>query len=339
MLGSALLLLPIEPPTFHVHGWIPRRGITLLFGDSEAYKSWFAKLVALCVAAGQPLFGRFPVVQAPTLVISEENGLAEDRRRLGALARGLGLADLKDVPIHVASETGFSFDDPARYAALQSYVVEHGIQLVVLDSFVRMHRRKENDAGEMNALYVDRIKPLVMSGLSLVLLHHRRKAQPGPGQSTPGDSDEIRGSGDIRAAAHAAISLRVVSDTQILTRHNKTRGFRRQEPFVFTVTDTDDGAVALTWEGAPADALDKTSGCKEAILQYAAAKGSFARKDLEAALKGTFSKKTIRPVLDDLSKLGTPLRRELRGRQRAAWYCYTQGADPTPDGGQEEVPF
>ncbi len=334
----------MDAPTFHVLGWVPRRSITLIFGDSEAYKSWFVLLIALCVAKGLPLLGRFSVVQAPTLIISEENGIDEARRRLDVIARGLGLGGLEGVPIHLACETGFSFDDDVRYGALQDYVAKHGIQLVGFDSFVRMHRRKENDAGDMNQLYVDRIKPLIIkNGLSLLLLHHRRKVQTGPGQTPPtGDSDEIRGSGDIRAATHSALSLRTVSDTQVLVKHNKTRGFKRQEPYVFAVQDTDTGATVLTWEGKPEEALDKSGACREAILFFAAAKGSFNRKDLQTELKGKFSRRVFDPILKALSDKGTPLRLELRGGRKTAWYVYVQQLDAAPhlaDDPEQDLPF
>lgn len=338
-----LLRTEVPEVPFLVHGWVPARALSFIVGDSEAYKSWFAKILVLSVAAGLPFLGTYAVTPVPTMMISEENGLAEDKRRVGLLCRGLEL-NADTVPCHIASETAFSFDDPARYAALRAYIVEHGIQLLVVDSFVRVHRRKENDAGEMNALYLDRMKPLIQAGCALVFLHHRRKAQTGPGAQAPSsDSDEIRGSGDIRAATHSVMFLRTVSDTQVLVKHNKTRGFRRQEPFVFAVQDTDQGGTVIRWEGKPQDALDKSGAAKEAILLYAATKGTFARKDLEAELKGKFSKKVIRPVLEALSLHHTPLRQEFRGPRHAAWYTYVpQASDPTtdpPSGDTDELPF
>jgi len=337
---GALCRLAIPDPTFHVHSWVPAKALSFIVGDSEAYKSWFALLLAMSVAAGTMFLERFPTVQAPTLVISEENGIAEDKRRVTCLGRGHGL-DIDALPCHIVSEASFSFDDPLRYAALRRYIDAHRIELVVFDSFVRVHRSKENDAGEMNRLYLDKMKPLIKDGVALVMLHHRRKVQHGPGQpQSTGDSDEIRGSGDIRAATHAVLFLRTVSETQVLVKHNKTRGWRRQDPYVFAVQDPDPGATCLVWEGKPEDALDKSGACREAILLFAAQKGSFARKDLEAELKGRFSKKVVRPLLDELVKAGTPLRKELRGRHGTVWLVYVQqGADPAQDGGQEEVPF
>lgn len=332
-----LARLQVPDPTFHVEGWLPSKALSFIVGDSEAYKSWFALLLAMAVAMGAPFLEKFPTIQAPTLVISEENGLAEDRRRVRCLARGHGI-DLEAAPCYVASETNFAFDDPTRYAALRRFIDEHKVELCIIDSFVRVHRRQEKDAGEMNALYQDRMKPLIKDGVSLVLLHHRRKVQQGPAPSDS-DADAIRGSGDIRAAAHAVLFLRTVSDTQVLVKHNKTRGWRRQDPYVFAVQDPDPGATCLIWEGKPEQALDKSGACREAILFFAAKKGQFPTKDLAEALKGQFSRKVYGPILGALCEKGTPLRKELRGPRHAAWYVYVpQGADP-PAGTQEEVPF
>jgi hypothetical protein len=116
-------------------------GLSFIVGDSEACKSWFMVMQALCVSAGLPLLGQFPVLQAPSLVISEENGQAEDQRRLHLVSRGLEL-DLDRVPIHMASDTSFSFDEPAKYAALRAYIDAHGIRLGSSTAF-RVHRREK----------------------------------------------------------------------------------------------------------------------------------------------------------------------------------------------------
>lgn len=342
---GALAALDVPAPTFHVHGWIPATGVSFLVGDSEAYKSFFASLIGIAVAAGRRLLQTFDVTQAPTLVISEENGLLEDKRRHVALCRGLEL-DPADVPCHIASDAGFSFDDPVKYAALRAYVAAHGIRLILIDSFIRVHRRQENDAGEMSALYLDRMKPLIQSGVALVLLHHRRKVQQGPQPAGGGaDSDAIRGSGDIRAATHSVLFLRTVSDTQVLVKHNKTRGFARQAPFVFAVQDAAEGGIVATWEGSPEQALDKSGGCREAILLFASAAPdrTFWRKDLEAAMKGHFGRKVFEPVLAELCAKGTPLAKDFLGR-RARYRLIDQLADPDVPGdavepAQEDFPW
>ena len=332
---AALIALDIPEPVFVVAKWISAEGLNFVVGDSEAYKSWFTLYLAVCVAAGRPLFDLFPVRQSPTLVISEENGIAEDRMRADKVCRGMGF-DPSTTPCHIASDSAFSFDEPAKYASMRAYVAAHGIRLVVIDSFIRVHRRKEQDSGEMNALYQDRMKPLVRAGVALVLLHHKRKAAQGALPATPNDNDDIRGSGDIRAASHAVLFLKSVGDGKVIVKHNKGRGggSRKQEPYVFELRDVDSGGVELVHRGKPADVVDKKSQCRTDVLAWAFERGSglpFVREDLVRQFKGTYGWKVLNPVLKELSDGGYPLKKDKVKGQRAAFYQLV------PNAAQEDV--
>ncbi len=345
MTGAELLALEIPDPEFIVKDWIPAEGLTFIVGDSEAFKSWFAGLVTICIAAGVPLFDRFAVAQRPALVISEENGLPEDKRRYGLIFRGLGL-DPATVPWHIASETSFSFDDPAKYAAMRAYVQQHGIKVIVFDSFVRMHRREEKDAGEMNALYLDRMKPLIREGCALLMLHHKRKLQPGAQPANASDNDDIRGSGDLRAAAQAVLFLKAAGNDKAIVKHNKARGWKKQEPYVFGMTDVDDGqrmAVAFSYEGKPAEVLDKSQAARGDVLLWANERGlglPFTRQQLLDHFKGRYSKKVLEPVLKALVADGNLKLEKVQG-QRAPFYMLgglTDGPDDGPES-DADVPF
>jgi hypothetical protein len=342
-----LLALDLQPPTFHIDGWIPTKGLSFIVGDSEAGKSWFMLYLALCIATGTPVLGKLPVTQCPVLILSEENGIIEDKRRLELTARGMGF-DLAKVPLYIASETSFSFDDTARYAALRAFLTDKAIRLAFIDSFIRVHRREEKDAGQMNALYLDRMRPLIRDGVDLILLHHRRKLpagiHQGQAQQATGENDDIRGSGDLRAAAHAVIFLRTLSETNamkaVVVRHNKARGFKKQSPFVFGIADSDVG-ISITWEGRPEDVLDKSGACREAVLAFAKDRiGGFYRPDVVAALKGKYSRKVIDPMLKLLSDRGYPLKFDQHGKK--AFYVYVEaGPEPGDTNGADEtdVPF
>jgi hypothetical protein len=343
---AELLAATFTPPEFHLAERIPRNGITFLVGDSEAYKSWFILYAALCIAAGRPMFDQLAVRQAPVLLISEENGEIEDRRRLDLLARGMNFTGA--LPLYIASEVNFRFDDPARYAAMRAFVTDKAIALVIVDSFVRVHRLEEKDAGQMNALYMDRMKPLIKAGVDLVLLHHKRKLPAGlhgaAATQASSDNDDIRGSGDLRAAAHAVIFLKPQGKSAAVVRQNKARGFKKPEPFAFSITDLDAGGVLLKHEGKPEDMIDKTAVVRAAILEYAAAHAhGFFRPDVIKALKGTHSKKVIDPVLKLLSKDGVPLKEDevQQGRTKKLFYTLVD-ADPepaTPGDDDDDVPF
>lgn len=337
----------LPAPQYHLEGWILTKGVSFIVGDSGAFKSWFAKYLGLCKAAGRPMFDRLAVRQGPVLYISEENGEVEDRRRCDLLCRAFNFPN--GIPFYIASETSFAFDDPARYQALRAFLEDKGIELVIGDSFIRLHRREEKDAGAMNALYMDRMKPLVHAGVDLLLLHHKRKLPAGlhgaTGAQGGSDNDEIRGSGDLRAAAHSVLFLKTQSKTHVVVRHNKVRGAKTQDPYVFSLTDLDTGGIRLAWEGKPEDTLDRSAACKTAVLEYAGEHpAGFFRQDVIDALKGKFSKKVIQPVLKALSKDAYPLKEDelQQGRTKKKFYVLVS-ADPDPsedgNGATDDVPF
>jgi hypothetical protein len=347
--AEELLALHLQEPTFHVAGWIPTKGLSFMVGDSEAGKSWFMLYLSLCIATGTPVLGKLGVTQCPVMILSEENGIIEDKRRLELVARGMQF-DLAKVPLYIASETSFSFDDTARYAALRAFLTDHAIKLLFIDSFIRVHRREEKDAGQMSALYLDKMRPLIRDGVDLILLHHRRKLPAGMHQGQAqaaagaGENDDIRGSGDLRAAAHAVLFLRTMNETTVMktvaVRHNKARGFKKQPPFVFGIADSDLG-VSLTWEGTPEDVMDKSGACRVAVLAFAKDRvAGFYRTDVLAALKGKYSRKVIDPMLKSLSERGYPLKYDQHGKK--AFYVYVDaGPEPGDTNGADEtdVPF
>jgi hypothetical protein len=341
---AELLAAEIPEPQFHIEGWIPTKGLTFLVGDSEAFKSWWAKYLGLCKAAGAPVLGQIGVRQGAVLYISEENGEVEDKRRCDVLRRGMGFSP--DIPFYIASETAFNFDDPARYAALRAAVAERGIEWIIVDSFVRVHRREEKDAGAMNAIYMDRMKPLIKAGVDLLLLHHKRKLPAGihQGQAPSSDNDEIRGSGDLRAAAHAVMFLKTLADSTVVVRHNKARGFRKQEAFVFSLKDSDQGGVVLAHEGKPKDVLNKTDAAAAAILEYAAAHlPGFYRPDVVSAMKKDkgYGQKVVDAALKKLTENDYPLKADEHqvGRTKKKFYTLVSADAEREPGDETDVPF
>jgi hypothetical protein len=189
------------------------------------------------------------------------------------------------------------------------------------------------------------MKPLVKAGVDLLLLHHKRKLPAGihpSQQQASSDNDDIRGSGDLRAAAHAVLFLKKLTDSTVVVRHNKARGFKKQEPFVFSIKDGDQGGVVLTFEGKPADVLDKSGAAREAILLYAKDHpAGFFRQDVLTAFKGKYSKKVLQPMLDALSEKSYPLKANevASGKTRKKFYVLVASEPDPPDPGDDDVPF
>src|SRR5258708_2734712 len=62
-----------------VAGFIPRRAVTVLIGDSGLGKSPFAYQLGLCVAAGIPLFPGMQTESGLVVMADFENGLIDSR--------------------------------------------------------------------------------------------------------------------------------------------------------------------------------------------------------------------------------------------------------------------
>jgi hypothetical protein len=73
---------------------VPDGGVvTLVYGDSDKFKTWIAGGLAVAIATGRPFLGRATGAPRAVLWIDFEMGEEEWRRRTYAIARGLGLPD------------------------------------------------------------------------------------------------------------------------------------------------------------------------------------------------------------------------------------------------------
>jgi len=76
-------------------------------------------------------------------------------------------------------------------------------ELIVFDTFVKMHHKPEGDAQEIIPVLVA-IKS-VCNGIAHVIIHHTRK--PGPDQQGPQTANDLRGSGGIFGEANGVFVL------------------------------------------------------------------------------------------------------------------------------------
>lgn len=176
-------------------------GAGILGGPPKSCKSFLALEIAVAVASGTPVGGRFATAApVPALVLGAEDPPGLLVRRLEALARSRGLR-LDDLPIHVIVETGVRL--PAGSARLASTVTATGARLVVLDPLIRLHTSDENSATEMSAI-LDGLRSVARtSNTAILVVHHTRKAAAG---SSPGHS--LRGSSDLHAFGDTNLYLR-----------------------------------------------------------------------------------------------------------------------------------
>ncbi len=168
-------------------------GVGVIGGCPKLGKSWLGLEMAVSVASGTPCLGRYsPPQSGRVLVYMAEDALAVVRDRLGALCRHHGVA-IEDLDLFVITAPTLRIDVPREQQRLREAIAHLRPRMLLLDPFVRLHQRNENDAGEVSALlaYLRELQRLF--DMAVVLVHHARKS----GAGTPGQA--LRGSGDVHA--------------------------------------------------------------------------------------------------------------------------------------------
>lgn len=169
------------------------RAVGILGGEPKLGKSWLALDVAVSVASGTPCLRRFAVKRpGPVLLYAAEDALHIVRQRLDAITAAAGV-DLVGLPLHVITAPSVRLDLEQDRERLRATVAAIAPRLLVLDPFVRLHRRDENVAGEVAPLlaYLRQLEREL--GLAVLLVHHARKG----GGSRAGQA--LRGSSELHA--------------------------------------------------------------------------------------------------------------------------------------------
>jgi len=193
-----------------VAGFIPRRAVSFLIGDSGIGKSPLAYQLGLCVAAGVPFLGM--ETQAGLVIMCDyENGMEESLNLSDQLARFL---KLPEVPKNfVVWSPDYSHTDSVNIERICETAAQKPT-FVIVDSLRSHdpHFEKHEYAGEkMNKLN----KLAYMYGTAILVIHHTRK----PDRDNPVsdlDDDKTRvirwlreaaGSGSLINQSHTRIAI------------------------------------------------------------------------------------------------------------------------------------
>lgn len=168
--------------------------------ESGHGKTWFALDLARMIATKpaereEPRLwlGMYHVEPRKVLYLDEENGGPILGERLGRM----GLTDSADLIVWPRSH--LKVDSPDAIQAIIDYCRQEGCRVVFLDSLVRFHRKDENDSQAMAAVS-EGVRDLVAAGLTVIALHHTRKASGRP-------EEMLRGSSEITAGADTVLYL------------------------------------------------------------------------------------------------------------------------------------
>jgi hypothetical protein len=213
------------------------QAVGIVGGQPKCGKSYLALEVAVSVASGAPCLRRFPVVHAgPVLLFAAEDPPSLVRERLEGIARTAGVS-FESLDIHVITAPVLRLDRPQDRQRLHATVQTVQPRLLVLDPFVRLHRKDENVAAEVAPLlaYLRGLQRRFQT--AVLLVHHARK-----GAATVRAGQALRGSSELHAWGDSNLYLRRHGDQLRLAIEH--RGAADPEELALELR-TDNGGVAL----------------------------------------------------------------------------------------------
>ena len=233
---------------------IIHKGLHFIAAASGSGKSWLGIDLAIACASGRPWCHFIETAQTKVLYINEE---IETRKFWGRFC----MMHPTDIPdLHIIQKKNTKVDKPLHMNKIVRYVKEHEIQLVVIDTFVRVHSMDENDNGAVAKLY-DRFQELIDAGAAVVILHHNKKLAPG----TAITQDTMRGASDLAAQADMVLSINHDIEAKtydVRTVKHRHIGEDDWVHFVYRLNTDEPGQIALqqvTTAGSETEMLDRVT--------------------------------------------------------------------------------
>ena len=103
----------------------------------------------------------------------------------------------------IISQKNWKLDNEENRKKIIEVIIENKIELIVIDSFVRIHAAEEKEAKESAVLYSYFKEIMIATGAGIIMTHHNRKLK----EHERINLDVVRGSGDIVAFAEAILVL------------------------------------------------------------------------------------------------------------------------------------
>ena len=222
------------------HRWLveplwSRSAVGFIAALPKLGKTWLGLDLALSVASNTPCLGSFEVKQpGTTLVYLAEDHTCVVRQRLAGICRQRGLS-LGKLPLYVITVPSLRLDLERDRQRLASTVREIRPRLLLLDPLVRLHRRDENNAGDVSELLAFFRELQREHDLAIMVVHHLRKNGAG---SQAGQA--LRGSGDFHAWTDSALYLHARRDRIWL--HAEHRSAPAPAPVEIKLVSRSDGS-------------------------------------------------------------------------------------------------
>jgi len=221
---------PVLTGRYLVKGWLDRGAASVVYGESNVGKTFFALDIALHVAAGLPWHGNKVALMlganrlGPVVYVAAEGGVGINNR-IEAIRHDN--PDLLKESNFTLLPTGLDLCGATDGEALVTAIKEkmdHAV-LIVIDTLARtMGNGDENTARDMGAFVRNMDLLRERTGAHVMVIHHSGKDV----------SKGARGSGSLRAAVDTEIELRR-SGNVIMAETRKQRDFSSGKVFAYSL--------------------------------------------------------------------------------------------------------
>lgn len=162
-----------DPPAWLIDDWMPLEHRCMDTAPEGSYKTIFGAWLAVCIAAGLPVFGH-PTYQGPVLIIDEETPLNSLEFHLKRFAQGLGVS-YRQLPIFVESMQGYKFNNKKSIKTIQNLIDAINPVFVRIDSLVAMSDDDSDRFGQLGKVLRDELASLVSPRRAVMVAAHAKK--------------------------------------------------------------------------------------------------------------------------------------------------------------------
>jgi hypothetical protein len=259
---------------------------TILAATWKSGKTLLTYRLILDALMGKPVYGVLHTIQPlKVMMLQFEMPLPEDERRYRRLAIG---AELNPDMVTQFSATGrlyhysrppINLTDPVDLKRFHSLVFGGGFDLVIVDSVTAAFTGIDmNDNTRVRKLYQDTFLPLTTNGVSVLLLHHKRKGSPRRKGDPPDDpKNTLLGAQAWGAASDRIFLLEPVADAEggkepgsFKVRLSLAGGWAPSgfEKMVLHIYDNGDGTCIEPVADEALTALTKTEQAAKDLYRY-----------------------------------------------------------------------
>lgn len=226
-----LMQSPLPRIEWVVDQLIPGGAITCLAGRPKVGKSFIVLELAMSIASGESLFGRFEANQKRVLIISKEDSYVVLKERLGKMGVDT------ELNISLSTDQEIYFDNNDLLASIKVLLMRFSANVLIIDSFIRIFRGDENSSRDVTKVHKV-FKQLCDEGITIIFVHHHGKEDAQRPRAT---GDKLRGSSDLLAMVDSLITLEKDSDRVLKVWNTHNRHAVSMKPFYVSIPTFNEG--------------------------------------------------------------------------------------------------